>query len=167
MNQTESLQHFAAFCGLDRDDRLNSFGAELCKEGFTAVRRFLDDFRTYLRSYEDHQSEEASRLVARGRAALPEPKRISPSWADIWEEYAGIVKVKNSVLHQIPAGRRDGEWQVLLDNPYTNQNIVVYPAMTFLESAYLYAYFRIGLTENEYIRLQKVDTVISESGRDF
>jgi len=151
---------------LDREEQLMAFGRQLAAQGFTAVRRFLDDIRGYMRSFMDEEIANAQTLVERLAVAIPEPGSISPSWQDIWTEYKGIVRFKSSVLERIPDERRDGEWQVLLDNPYSNQNIAVYPGLTFREAAYMYAYFRTGLEQNEFIRLQKVETVIMNTGAD-
>lgn len=141
-----------------------AFGEALRAGGFASVRRFLDEFRTYLQRYDEPEQEEAERLLTLGRAALPEPGRTSPSWAQIWEEYAGIAAYKREVFERIAPTQREGEWQVLLDNPYTNGQIAVYPAMTFLEAAYMYAYFRTGLEKNEIIRMQRIETVLIDSG---
>ena len=141
------------------------FGEELRAGGFSAVRVFLEDFRAFLREYDEPRQEEAERLIARGRSALPEPGRISPAWARIWDEFADIAAYKRDVFNRIPSDSRDGEWQVLIDNPYTNGQIAVYPALSFLEAAYLYAYFRTGLLPNEVIRMQRIHNVLFDTGR--
>ena len=51
-----------------------------------------------------------------------------------------------------------------MDNPYTNENIVCYPGLSFIEAAYLYSYFMVNLAKNEYIRLQKVVNLLISSG---
>lgn len=165
MSMTKSGVTFAAFRAVAPGGEA-AFGAELAQQGFAAVRRFLEDFRIYLQRYDEAEADEAGRLLARGKAALPNPGKVSPSWAEIWQEYEGIICYKLGVFCSVPAERRAGEWQVLLDNPYTNGNIAVYPALTFLEAAYMYAYFRTGLENNEIIRMQRIETVISHSGAD-
>lgn len=157
---------FAAFAGLATPAEAQTFGEALAAEGFSAVRRFLDGFRDELRQFGDERSAWTAELVERGRLALPEPGRISPSWSDIWNEYRRIAVYKGELLARIPEPERSGEWQVLLDNPYANGSIAVYPALTFAEAAYLYAYFRAGLEPSEYIRLQRVDTVILNTGKE-
>ena len=164
MPMTKAAGSFARFRELAPDQEA-VFGDELRKGGFAAVRVFLEDFRTFLRQYDEPQQEEAERLIRRGRDVLPEPGRISPSWARIWEEFASIAAYKRDVFRRIPPDNREGEWQVLLDNPYTNGQIVVYPALAFLEAAYMYAYFRTGLEPNEVIRMQRIHTVLHETGR--
>lgn len=149
-----------------RQEELREFGENLAGQGFTAVRQFLNEVREYLRSFMDGEAEEAVHVMERLRTALPEPGKISPAWQEIWFEFGGIVDYKRDVLQRIPPAVRHGEWQVLLDNPYSNQSIAVYPGLSFQEAAYLFAYFRTGLEHNEYIRLQRVDTVISYTGAD-
>lgn len=164
MPMTKAVGSFARFREL-APDREAAFGEELAAGGFAAVRVFLEEFRTYLRQYDEPQQEEAERLIGRGRAALPEPGRISPSWARIWEEFASIAAFKRDVFHRIPPDEREDEWQVLLDNPFTSGQIAVYPALTFLEAAYMYAYFRTDLEPNEVIRMQRIHTVLLDTGR--
>jgi len=147
-------------------EALAEYGRRLTEQGFTSVRRFLESIREYLRTYMDDEADEAEILLQRAQLALPTPGRISPSWQDIWEEFSGIVRYKQEVLARIPPESRSGEWQVLLDNPYSHQHVAVYPGLTFQDAAYMYAYFRTDLEPNEYIRLQKVETVIVNTGAD-
>lgn len=148
------------------EEQLMEYGRQLADRGFTALRRYFEEIREYLRTFMDDEAADAAALIERLRTALPTPGRISPSWQDIWQEFSGIVKYKTEVLKRIPAAARDGEWQVLLDNPYSNQHIAVYPALTFQEASYMYAYFRTSLEPTEFIRLQKVETVIMNTGAD-
>lgn len=155
-----------ALLALDSEGDLRKFGEQLAKQGFTAVRRFLEELRQVLREFTDEDADEAALLIERVRKALPDPGKISPSWQDLWREFEGIVRYKSSLLREIPASDRDGEWQVLIDNPYSHEHIAVYPGLSFLEAAYMYAYFRTDLEKHEYIRLQKVETVIWHTGED-
>lgn len=164
MSTMTASETFALFRQLRAEDEA-AFGEALRTGGFAKVRVFLDDFRGYLRQYDEPEQAEAERLLARGRAVLPEPGRISPSWAHIWEEFTSIAAYKRDVFRRISPGLREGEWQVLLDNPYTNGQIAVYPSLMFLEAAYLYAYFRTGLEPNEVIRMQRIDTILHDDGR--
>jgi hypothetical protein len=67
-------------------------------------------------------------------------------------------------LETVPPDQRGGEWQVILDNPHTIQEIVCHPGLTFDDAAYLFSYFRPGLERNEYIRLQKIQNMIVQVG---
>jgi|HigsolmetaAR203D_1030402.scaffolds.fasta_scaffold00261_30 hypothetical protein len=163
---------------MEQRDELVMFGKELAKQGFTAVRRFLDEVRGYLRSFMDEDVADARILLERLKTAIPEPGSISPSWQDLWKEFSDIVRYKCELLSRIRPEDRGGgdngehggdggaEWQVLLDNPYSHDHIAVYPSLTFQEAAYMYAYFRTRLEQSEFIRLQKVQTVIMNTGAD-
>lgn len=159
-------EYFMQLNRLDSVQEAAALGERMRGEGFTAVRRFLDDFRAYLRTYEEEQCGQADLLLLRARAALPEPGGISPSWTYIWKEFESIIATKRQILEEIGREQRNGEWQVLLDNQFSNQSIAVYPGLTFYEAVYMFAYFRMDLVRNEYIRLQKVATVITISGAD-
>jgi hypothetical protein len=166
MNNTSVDDYFARLAELRTGTEAEAFGEALRTAGFTPMRRFLDEFRLYLRSYGDAECARAAELLNRAVKAVPEPGQISPSWTYIWREYDGIIRTKAQVFREIPEAERPGEWQVLLDNPFSNQNIAVYPALTFIEAAYMFAYFRTELANNEYIRLQKIATVMTFSGAD-
>ncbi|CAH1203422.1 hypothetical protein PAECIP111893_01964 [Paenibacillus plantiphilus] len=159
-------EYFMQLNMLDSIQDAPAVGKQLRSEGFTAVRRFLDDFRAYIRTYEEEQCQQAELLLQKARAALPEPGGISPSWTFIWQEFEGIMTTKRRILGEIDREQRNGEWQVLLDNQFSNQSIAVYPGLTFYEAVYMFAYFRTELVRNEYIRLQKVATVITIIGGD-
>ncbi|NBD23435.1 hypothetical protein [Paenibacillus glycinis] len=166
MHVADQEDYFARLRELRSAGDAETFGESLRRAGFTPMRRFLDEFRHYLRTYEEADCDTAASLLARAMEAVPEPGRISPSWTYIWGEYGGIVRTKAEIFRDVPKRDREGEWQVLLDNPYSNQNIAVYPGLSFMEAAYMFAYFRTELANNEYIRLQKIATVITCTGAD-
>ncbi len=134
------------------------------QEGYPALYKLLEQFRVYIKAFEDHQIEEAMSFVEKGRALLPEPGRISPAWTYIWDQFAAMVEHKGNVFNQVPADARDGEWQILIDNPFMNREVACYPGLTFMDAAYIYAKFRPELENNEYIRLQKIVTHVTEFG---
>lgn len=158
--------HYQQLTEVTDDSEAEAFGRRLCEEGFTAVRRLLDEFRDYLKRFVDNEGEQALERLRLARIAILEPGRISPSWTYVWQEFERIIRTKIYLFQSIAEADRDGEWQVLLDNPHSNQNIAVYPALTFMESIYMFAYFRTDLTNNEYIRLQKISTVVTFTGAD-
>lgn len=157
---------FALFEAAITEDAQIHFQESILKGGFTPFRLFIDEFRERLKRYEDHESANINRLVALAKELFPEPQVFSPAWAHIWEEYELIVTYKQTVLETIPVDQREGEWQIILDNPYTNSDLVCYPNLSFMEGAYMYAYFRTDLKNNEYIRLQKIQNVIMAFGSE-
>ncbi|WP_281887427.1 hypothetical protein [Paenibacillus sp. YYML68] len=157
---------FTVFETLSSKEELEQFRVKMSEGGFTPFRLFLERFRDWLKSYEDAGCERTSELLRTARELFPEPGAFSPSWASIWDEFESICFHKQTVFEAIPASEREGEWQVLIDNPYTNSELVCYPSLSFIEGAYMYAYFRTDLKQNEYIRLQKIQNVIMAFGSD-
>ncbi|MEK8128424.1 hypothetical protein WMW72_10960 [Paenibacillus filicis] len=148
------------------EEELLQFQQKVTEGGFTAFRLFLEGFRSKLKEYVDQECTAVAERLATARRLFPEPTRFSPSWAAIWDEFEEIIAYKLTVLQSIQGEERDGEWQILIDNPYTNSDLVCYPSLTFFEGAYMYAYFRSDLKQNEFIRLQKIQTVILAFGSE-
>jgi len=132
--------------------------------GFSAFYGWIEGFRDGLKSYSDDDIPLYGRKLARARTLFPRPGRISPSWSAVWDEFDLIFARKNEALSAVPADGRDGEWQILLDNPYSPQQVVCYPGLGFLEAAYLYGYFQLELKPNEVLRLQKISELIAVNG---
>ncbi|WP_256757512.1 hypothetical protein [Cohnella sp. WQ 127256] len=132
--------------------------------GYFTFYTFIEDFRMGLKTYsDDHQAIYRLKLD-HARTLFPTPERFSPSLFAIWDEFDLIFTCKNEVLDKIPASRRDGEWQILLDNPFSHQQVVCYPSLVFLEAAYMYGYFQRELKPNEILRLQKVTELMFTNG---
>jgi hypothetical protein len=155
---------FARFTGLSRPDEEAAFGSSMREAGYFAFFTFLEQFREYLKAYGDAERMTVQSRLRRARAIFPDPGRFSPSWERIWDEFDRLCAAKNEALAAIPAGEREGEWQVLIDNPHLPQQVVCYPGLAFADAVYMYAYFQIGLKPNEILRLQRVLGVLSVSG---
>ncbi|MFD2672665.1 hypothetical protein [Marinicrinis sediminis] len=153
-----------ALLTLEEETACKQLGEQMTEAGFAAVREWLDDLRVQLKRFEEHDMDRMAAILHRAQLALPHPEKISPSWQSIWQEYTTILQSKIQLLKQFPSQVRTGEWQVLMDNPYTQQGIVCYPSLTFMDAIYLFAYFRAELHPNEYIRLQRIETVWTEQG---
>ncbi|MFC5531956.1 hypothetical protein [Cohnella yongneupensis] len=132
--------------------------------GYFAFYTFAEQFREGLRHYDEADRESYGRLIRLGRELFPDPSKFSPSFREVWDEFDRIYASKNEALAAIPPSERDGEWQVLIDNPYVTQQVVCYPSLSFLEGSYLYAYFQRELKPNELLRLQKVTHCLSAKG---
>lgn len=137
---------------------------EVTSLGYSAFYPIVEGFTGKMKSFADADKAEVEALLARGRALFPEPAKFSPSWEKLWDELGQVARFKMDALESVVVSERDGEWQVILDNPYTNQEVVCYPALSFMEGAYLYGYFRQQLEKNEYVRLQKVQTLLMNYG---
>ncbi|WP_239614458.1 hypothetical protein [Cohnella mopanensis] len=156
---------FNHYMQITRPEDEQTFRLAMEAAGYFTFYTFIEDFRNGLKSYSDGDSETYGIKLAKARALFPAPERFSPSWCIIWEEFELIISAKNEVLSRIPYTQRDGEWQILIDNPYSHQQVVCYPGLGFLEAAYMYGYFQRELKPNEVLRLQKVTDLIRTNGR--
>lgn len=154
----------ADFNKLTTAEEESLFQREVLTEGFAGFRRLLDSLTAALKAAGDADIEVVAQAVAKAKRLFPSPVDFSPSWESIWPELETTIAAKQHIFANIPHADRAGEWQVIMDNPLVVQEVVCYPALTFEDAAYLYAYFRPQLEKSEYIRLQKIQTVIQEIG---
>jgi hypothetical protein len=132
--------------------------------GYSAFHHLLEGIKLKLRQVQDSEIEQVSNWIDQAHQLFPKPGIFSPSWLHIWDELKQILALKSGIMNQIPIEERGGEWQIIIDNPLSNHEIVCHPGLGFDDAAYLYSYFRPGLEKNEYIRLQKVISLITEVG---
>ncbi len=59
--------HYQQLTEITNDTEAAAFGEQLRTEGFTAVRRLLDEFRDYLRRFTDSEGERALELLRLAR----------------------------------------------------------------------------------------------------
>ena len=157
--------YFDQFRRAESSEQCEAVCAHIRQGGFSVFREFLEEFQEMLKRYEDADKQSVGELLSRARRRFPDPGRISPAWQTVWDDFEEIVKYKNIALETVPPAERAGEWQIVLDNPYVHQQVVCYPGLSFIEAAYLYGYFHPGLQKNEYIRLQKIQTLLYDHGR--
>ncbi|WNR44467.1 hypothetical protein [Paenibacillus roseipurpureus] len=154
----------AVFNKLTSAEAESLFQREVVSEGFAGFRRLLDSLTDAIKTAGDADIGDLEQSLLKAKRLFPEPVTFSPSWEKIWPELEAKIAAKKHIFSAIPASERHGEWQVIMDNPLVVQEVVCYPALTFADAAYLYAYFRPQLEKSEYIRLQKIQTVIEEIG---
>jgi len=155
---------FRRFRELDGDAELRAFREGMERAGYSAFFAFVSDFREAIKGYADEEAAAMAALIRRARELFPAPERFSPAWEKVWTELEKICLAKNEALSAIPPDARDGEWQVLIDNPYVSQPVVCYPGLSFLDAVYLFGYFRQDLAPNERLRLQRITDVVSTAG---
>jgi len=155
---------FHQYMRAEPEELEQTYSERIALGGYFSFYRFIEDFRDCLKTYADDDTGLVRRKLSRARELFPDPERFSPSWAAVWDEFELIFGIKNDVLAAIPVAERGGEWQILLDNPYSHQQVVCYPGLPFLEAAYLYGYFQRELKPNELLRLQKVSDLLSVNG---
>lgn len=159
-----NIKPFELFAQADTAEQMKKLQYEAQIGGYAFFRRILEGLQHTIKTFTDDEIDMMVHMLAKAKRYFPEPGMISPSWQTIWEELDDIVHHKCLILEKIPQAERDGEWQIVMDNPYTNQEVVCYPNLSFIEAAYLYAYFRPKLTKNEYIQVQKIQHQLTEYG---
>lgn len=143
---------------------LTELGRAFNGAGYSLFHELIDNLKFKLAASDESGVKEVKELLRKGRIAIPEPGAISPSWKYVWDEYDQIVRYKEEALRAVPADNRSGEWQIVMDNPLSNEGIACYPTLSFVEAAYLYGYFRKDLKKNEYLRLQKIVNLLIVEG---
>jgi len=143
---------------------LEEWSGRVAGAGYAAVRRMIAYAEKRIEAFADGEKESVERMLDRCRRLGPLPGGVSPAWETVWDRLHRMLEAKDAVLKSVPPEERDGEWQIVMDNPYTTAEVVCYPGLTFLRAAYLYGYFVPELKQNEYIRVQKVRTVIMHFG---
>jgi hypothetical protein len=146
------------------DRELAELQASVQNGGYSAFHQLLESIKRQIKEMQDEQVAQMNDWLTNLERLFPEPGLFSPSWLHIWKELKTMVSVKAQLLETVPPDQRGGEWQVILDNPHTIQEIVCHPGLTFDDAAYLFSYFRPGLERNEYIRLQKIQNMIVQVG---
>ena len=146
------------------EEELATWKASIDEGGYSAFHMLLEGFKHKLKHLQESNEQAIFSWIRKAREIFPEPEKFSPSWAHVWEEMQQIAETKAKLLHTVSPTEREGEWQIILDNPHTIQEVVCHPGLTFDEASYLYSYFRPGLQKNEYIRLQKIQSIIMEVG---
>jgi hypothetical protein len=134
------------------------------KEGYSAFRKLIEEFKDAVKLAEEGQFDEVASRIEIAERLFPEPADFSPTWQKVWRELRDMLHWKAYAYKSIPVSGRSGEWQILMDNPFTNQEVVCYPGLSFHEAAYLFGYFRPTMVQNEYIRMQRVETLLTENG---
>lgn len=132
--------------------------------GFSGVHDLIYRIRYEMRHAEEVQMGELQELLKELRKAIPEPGQFSPSWKKIWDELDEEWIIKMKVYRTVKPQDREGEWQVIFNNPYSTEGVICHTDLSFAEAAYLYAHFRRSLSQNEMIKLQKALTVLREVG---
>lgn len=132
--------------------------------GYDAFRPLIDLLVKELKEADEQRFDTMGERIAALKRLFPEPGSFSPTWQNVWEELQEKLRWKRYAYESVPARERDGEWQIIMDNPFTNQEIVCYPSLSFIEASYLFCYFKPTLEKTEYLRLQKVVTAVEVTG---
>lgn len=156
---------FEQFMSATTDEERTELLQQVSSRGYSFFRKILEGIRERVKTFSDEDVDDMFQLLDKAKSYFPMPGSVSPAWHDVWQELEQMITYKLQLLQAIPAAERDGVWQVILDNPYTNQEVVCYPHLTFQDAAYLYGFYRPTLVKNEYIEVQKVQSIIKQFGQ--
>lgn len=164
MNITETdIVH--RFIHAETNEDLEGIRKSIADGGYSSFNQLLEYIKQQLKICSETEWSRVQQEIDKARKLVPIPGGISPAWEYIWDDVTNWLHYKQEMLSKVSAEQRDGEWQVLIDNPFTHQQIVCYPGLSFIEAAWIYAYFRNDLQKNEYIRVQKVVDVLVIEGK--
>jgi hypothetical protein len=149
---------------LGAPDRHEELKETVTRGGYDAFRVLVDQLGASLKEVEESGFDDYAARLAAGERLFPEPAKFSPTWQIVWAELGEKLKWKRHAYATVAPELRGGEWQIVMDNPYTNNEVVCYPTLSFIEAAYLFGYFKPTLEKNEYLRLQKVMNAVVVTG---
>ncbi|TLS50249.1 hypothetical protein FE782_21525 [Paenibacillus antri] len=145
-------------------DRQEELRETVERIGYDAFRVLVDQLEKALKEVEEGGFDDYAARLAAGERLFPEPSRFSPTWQVVWAELGEKLRWKRYAYEAVSSADREGEWQIVMDNPFTNNEVVCYPTLSFIEAAYLFGYFKPTLEKNEYLRLQKVVNALQLTG---
>jgi hypothetical protein len=146
------------------NQQLVEIGNRIKGAGYTGFYEIQDYIRESFKRTDEANLNEFNELVNKIKTAVPNPGEISPSWEYFWRDLDRMTHLKDKVFNEVHADTREGEWQVIIDNPFSHDNVACYPMLSFLEGVYLYCYFSLNLKKNEYLRLQKIASLVTMHG---
>jgi len=147
----------------DESDKLD-FKQSIEKAGFSAINQWIHSLYDHVKKMDEPEFNQVKRWLECGKELFPDLAVYSPSWANTWKELFEIHRRKADYYFTVSSDQRDGEWQVLYDNPFATDGIVCHTNKTFPEATYLAAKYQLGLKRAEYVKLQKVLTSLVHRG---
>lgn len=132
------------------------FLEQLNANGYTHLRYLVDELTGSIRQAEDADFFKIEEWIHKAQEYIPEPSRISPYYQSVWEQLAKILNFKREMYGKLPKDSRSGEWQIVYNNPNSNEDVLCIPSLPFHEASYMFAKYRLDLKPAEVLRLQKV-----------
>ncbi|RXT06260.1 hypothetical protein [Ammoniphilus sp. CFH 90114] len=148
----------------ETDDQLAELKGIIESQGYAFVNEWIMQMKKDIQHATEEQLDDIEQTLHKAAQVLPEPQKLSPLWEGLWSDLDFVYKTKKSLYHKIPKTEQTGEWQLLFNNPFSTDGVVIHADLSFAEATYQYAQYRKDLTKNEYISLQKVCRYITESG---
>jgi hypothetical protein len=163
--QMNNVQLFYdAFVKANSQEEMQPLAAQIQKEGYALINSWILHIKKQMKKAVENEFSLMRDLLHKAEGLLPEPELVSPLWEGLWGNLHKLFDLKEDIFRKIAAEEQIGEWQLLFDNPYTTDNMVVHVQLTFAEAAYMYAEYRLNLKKFENITLQRVQRFLSDSG---
>lgn len=163
MNQ-QITQVYEQFAQASTDEEYRLLKSQIEVGGYSFFSKLLEGIKQQIKISKETELPIIKSLIRKGESLVPNPVKISPSWIKVWSDCDRLIQFKEEAMRQVPLDEREGEWQIMMNNPFTNDGISCYPSLSFMEAAFLYAYFRLDLKKNEYIRMQKIINLVETQG---
>ncbi|TCS84460.1 hypothetical protein [Tepidibacillus fermentans] len=135
--------------------------------GFAVFNELIRSFHEELKKLDENGFEQMQDWIELGKELFPELYRFSPTWEYFWDEITQLYQNKQEFYQIVPKEERDGEWQVLFDNPFSTEGIVCHTDKNFAEATYLAAKYQLSMKKAEILKLQKVSNTIIKRGKYF
>lgn len=155
---------FRSFINISSDAEKVAFKKEIEGTGFSALNQFINSLYDKVKNMDEKEFKEVKNWLELSKELLPDLSLYSPAWQDTWKELFYLYDTKVEIYSAVSNEERKGEWQVLFDNPFSTEQIVCHTNKTFTDAAYLTAKYQFKLRRAEYIKLQKVISVITKKG---
>ncbi len=159
MNQLETASLLEMLEYADTKQALIECGQKIIEGGYSPFSAFLYQFEQRMKQAGDADMGLLEELIRRGKQALPDPGAISPAWEKKWERLEGIAEQKSQILKSVAPDKREGEWQIIIDNPFSLESVSCHPGLDFYQAAYYFGYFMQDLKKNEFLRLQRIENI--------
>ncbi|MFV9510038.1 hypothetical protein [Tepidibacillus sp. LV47] len=158
---------FEDFKSLMTEEDRQDFKKAVEQAGFAAFNELNRSFYDELKKLEENGFETMEEWIELGRKLFPDLTQFSPSWEFFWDEISQIYQNKKEFYQLVPKEERNGEWQVLFDNPFSTDGIVCHTGKNFAEATYLAAKYQLSMKKAEILKLQKVSQTIIKRGKYF
>lgn len=141
------------------------FKKDIEEAGFSAINQLIGALNTQIKKMDEKEFKLVKDWLELGKELLPDLVSVSPVWKNTWEDFLDLYRIKVELFLEVPEEERDGEWQVLFDNPFTIHEVVCTPNKTFTEASYLMAKYQLNMKKAEIVKLQKITTTITKKGK--
>lgn len=155
---------FERMTSLENEQESEQFVKEIQEQGFMALNNLINSFYEKIKEMEDKEFKQVEIWIQLGKDLLPDLATFSPTWSNTWKNLQTIFERKVEFYSQVPLAEREGEWQVLFDNPFITDDIVCNSNLKFAEATYLIAKYLLNLKKSEIVKLQKVITYAKTTG---